>query len=176
MQVLTLHELCRQELIHLLYKRFMPTGWSREGDRKAGRFHAEASRYLDAALAVTGDYLIGRPAGDKITEVLTDAASQRTYEQMVQRMVTLFATLPVPDQAEVYAVAELSDQTRKLSLLTDTLLQTRAKLREMAEVLTGTGISLDDLQVQLSLTLGEVQARQDGVSRALRQSTQAATA
>lgn len=176
MQVLTLHELCRQELTHLLDKRFMPTGWTREGDRKSGRYHAEASRHLDKALATTGDYLLGRPSGAKVVEVLETAARERTYEQMVQRMVELFAALPVPDQAEAYAVAELSDQTRNLALLSDILLQTRAKLQEVGQRFVGTDLSLDDLQSQLSATLHDVQARQSNVAQALLDSKQAAAA
>ena len=93
MHIISLHDLCRQELIHLLNARFMPTGWTRNGDRKAQQLHSKAQRWLANAFAGVPDALVARPNSRVCSQLHATAIAEHKLERMVYRMVELFAAL-----------------------------------------------------------------------------------
>lgn len=149
MTVLSLHELCRQELRALLETRYMPRGWDRAGDRKASLRFNEVHTLMEAHLKDLPDRLLVRPDRDTLLRHLRLAADERTLAAMAARFVRELDGLPVPDQAEAYAVTELRERLIYLDQMRSTLTEARTRIAEKAAKSGVPGVDFDELLAQL---------------------------
>lgn len=173
MHIISLHDLCRQELIHLLNARFMPTGWTRNGDRKAQQLHSKAQRWLANAFAGVPDALVARPNSRVCSQLHATAIAEHKLERMVYRMVELFAALPVPDQSEAFATAELTDRLCQLQRFQSDLERMRKHLDKDALPAATADLPLAPLREALEDTLRAVRQRVFDTEGVLQTSRQA---
>lgn len=167
MSVISLFELSRQELRHLLDKRFMPTGWNREGDRKASiRMHSIRA-LLDNELLPLKDQLVVRPVDSVMKTLLVKAANERTFQAMVERFVKELYALPIPDQAEAYAASELREQSYYLEGVRSTLEGARSSIATKVGKTGVRGVDFDELLDQLDTAIRQTVVEYDRVQETL---------
>jgi hypothetical protein len=168
MSVISLFELSRQELRHLLETRFMRTGWNREGDRKVSlKFHV-FSALLDAQLLPLKDQLVVRPANSEMKALLTRAADERTFPAIVERFVKELYALPIPDQADAYAVSELRDKSYYLEGVRSTLEEARTRIAAKVGKTGVRGVDFDEIFDQLDSAIRQTVAEYDHVQETVR--------
>jgi hypothetical protein len=155
MTVLSLHELCRQELRTLLDTRYMRGGWNRAGDRKAALRFNEVHTLMEAQLKELPDRLLVRPERDKLLRHLSLAAAERTLQAMVERFVRELSTLPVPDQAEAYAVTELRERMIYLDQVRSALTEARTRIAQKVGKTGVRGVDFDELLGQLDAAVDQ---------------------
>jgi len=158
MSVLSLHELCRRELRALLDARFMRGGWNREGDRKAAVKFNEVHKLLEAHLAGVEDYLLPYPERSKLVTQLAIAASERTFQEMVEKYVSLLSQLPMPDQSDAYAAAELRKRLGYLERVRGELTNSRQRLAETVGTSGVRGVDFTEILAQLDDALTKTNA------------------
>lgn len=133
MHITQLHELARRELTSLAQARYMPHGYSRQASRTADLKHRELSKYLDEALARQPDRLMQRPEHLKLKSLHTTAAGERTLRAMVFKMVELMASLPVMDQGDAHALAEIATMLNAAERLRSQLQKTREDFENLED-------------------------------------------
>jgi len=167
MSVISLFELSRQELRPLLEARFMRTGWNREGDRKvSAKFHV-FSALLDNELLHVKDQLVVRPTEAVAKALRFKAADERTFPAMVGRFVKELYALPIPDQAEAYAVSELRDRGYYLAGVRSTLEEARSGIATKVGNAGVRGVDFDELFDQLDSAIRKTAAEYDHVQETL---------
>lgn len=168
MSVISLFELSRQELRHLLEVRFMPTGWHREGDRKVSLQFHKVSALLDEQLLNLKDQLVVRPTAAVVNALLAKAAGERTFKAMVERFVNELYSLPIPDQAEAYAASELRDKGYYLAGVRSTLEEARANIAKKVGTTGVRGVDFDELFDQLDTAIRQTAMEYDRAQETLR--------
>jgi hypothetical protein len=169
MQILSLHELCQQELPRLLDARYMPTGWNRTGCRLARRKDVEAGGILAKVLTNTADRLVPRPDHARMAQLLTQAAQERTIASMVEKMVILLEAERAVDQADAFAAAETTDHYLQLGFLMGDLEQALLKVQARKDVAQRAGLDLSATLEHLERSLSDTKRRHNELESALYQ-------
>lgn len=167
MTVISLHELCRRELRALLDMRYMATGWTREGNRKAEVKFNEVHKLLELQLTGLPEHLLVYPTQDNLRARMRIATAERTFEAMVTSYVQQLSTLPVPDQADAYATSELRLRLAYLERVRNELSNTRAALGKTVDSSGVRGVDFDALFEQLDDALEKTKAEYQLVEKTM---------
>lgn len=176
MNVVSLHQLCQQQLRTLATQRYMPAGWRLDKSRKVDSAMYQLGSLLGETLSKHPDVLMVYPEHSSMVDLCNKASAVPRIQGMVQRYVELCAALPAADQNTAFDLAQLNDAAsaaRRVRYALASMSETLQK--ELVEDARKCGLDPGDLEtalasfrVSLEHKLSDIEHNQQTLMRELR--------